>query len=51
MDWHNRISSNPNICHGRACISGTRIMISVVLDSLAANRSKELILKSYPSLD
>ena len=29
-----RISVNPNICHGKPCISGTRIMVSVILDNL-----------------
>lgn len=38
------------ICHGKACIKGTRIMVSVILDNLAANVSVEEILKSYPSL-
>ena len=46
----NRISVNPSVCHGRACIKGTRIMVSIVLDNLAAGVSEEEILKSYPSL-
>jgi uncharacterized protein (DUF433 family) len=50
MDWRDRISADPNICHGRVCIRGTRIMVSVVLDNLAARRTHEQILQSYPSL-
>ena len=50
MDWRERISVNPSICHGKACIKGTRIMVSVILDNLAAGVSQEEILKSYPSL-
>jgi uncharacterized protein (DUF433 family) len=50
MDWHSRISVDPTICHGRACITGTRIMVSVVLDNLAAGISSAEILTSYPSL-
>jgi uncharacterized protein (DUF433 family) len=50
MNWRERIVTNPQICHGRACIRGTRIMVSVVLDNLAAGLSLEEILKSYPSL-
>ena len=46
-----RISIDQKICHGRACIKGTRIMVSVVLDNLASGNSIEEILKSYPSLD
>ncbi len=30
---------DPTICHGKACIAGTRIMVSVVLDNLAAGES------------
>lgn len=50
MNWHERITVDPVICHGKACIKGTRVMVSVVLDNLAAGLSKEEILASYPSL-
>jgi len=50
MNWRERIVTTPQICHGRACIRGTRIMVSVVLDNLAAGLGLEEILKSYPSL-
>ncbi len=50
MRWQEYITVDPAVCHGRACISGTRIMASVVLDNLAAGVSIEEILKSYPSL-
>ncbi|MEX0712554.1 MAG: DUF433 domain-containing protein [Pirellulales bacterium] len=50
MDWRDRISVNPNICHGKACIKGTRVMVSVILDNLAAEEPVEAILKSYPTL-
>ncbi len=50
MEWQNRISVDPQICHGRACIQGTRIMVSVIMDNLAAGVSQEEILRSYPSL-
>ncbi|MGB3969792.1 MAG: DUF433 domain-containing protein [Planctomycetota bacterium] len=48
--WRDRLSSSPNVCHGRVCIRGTRVMVSVVLDNLAAGRSVDDILLSYPSL-
>ena len=51
MDWINHISSNPDICHGKPCIRGTRIMVSVILDNLADNVDEEAILKNYPSLN
>ena len=50
MNWQERVTVDPTICHGRACIKGTRIMVSVILDNLAAGVSEEEILKSYPSL-
>ena len=50
MDWREHISVDPLVCHGKACIKGTRIMVSVILDNLAAGVSPEEILKSYPSL-
>ena len=34
--WANRIPVNPSVCHGKACIKGTRVLVSVVLDNLAA---------------
>lgn len=51
MNWREYITVDPNVCHGHACIKGTRIMVSVVLDNLAAGLSQEEILRSYPSLD
>jgi len=50
MDWEKRITVDPIVCHGKACIKGTRIMVSVILDNLADGVSEEEILKSYPSL-
>jgi len=50
MNWRNYITVDPAICHGQACISGTRVMVSVVLDNLAAGLTPDEILQSYPSL-
>ncbi len=50
MNWRERISSDPNVCHGKVCIAGTRIMVSVILDNLAVGVPESEILKSYPSL-
>jgi uncharacterized protein (DUF433 family) len=50
MDWRTRITTDPEICHGKACIKGTRIMASVVLDNLATGQSPEEILRLYPTL-
>jgi uncharacterized protein (DUF433 family) len=51
MSWQEYITVDPAICHGRACIKGTRIMVSVVLDNLAAGLTSEEIVRSYPSLN
>lgn len=50
MDWRELIVVDPAVCHGQACIRGTRIMASVVLDNLAAGLDVEGLLKSHPSL-
>ena len=44
------ISIDPEVCHGQACIKGTRIMVSVILDCLAAGMSEQEILAEYPTL-
>ena len=51
MNWRERITVDPLVCHGKACIKGTRIMVSVILDNLAEGISEEEILRSYPSLN
>ena len=51
MDWRAHIHTDPDICHGKACFTGTRVMVSIVLDNLAAGQSPERILGSYPSLN
>ena len=50
MTWEDRITVQPDVCHGKACIRGTRIMVSVILDNLAAGVSPAEILGSYPTL-
>ena len=50
QDWHQRIAINSDICHGKACIRGTRIMVSVILDNLADGLSPEQIVEEYPPL-
>lgn len=45
------IITDPYICNVNACIKGTRIMVSVILDNLAAGLSSEEIISSYSSLN
>jgi uncharacterized protein (DUF433 family) len=50
IDWRRRISVNPEVCHGKPCIKGTRIMVSIVLDYLRAGESRSEILRQYSTL-
>ncbi|MBI4704696.1 MAG: DUF433 domain-containing protein [Deltaproteobacteria bacterium] len=50
MAWHEHVAVDPQICHGKPCIKGTRIMVSVVLDYLAAGESVDEILRHCPTL-
>jgi len=49
-NWRERISIDPNICHGKPCIKGTRIWVSLIVDNLASGSSEDEILEAYPSL-
>jgi uncharacterized protein (DUF433 family) len=50
QNWKERISVNPAVCHGKACIRGTRIMVSVIIDNIAAGVPRGEIRSSYPAL-
>ncbi len=50
MNWQDFITVDPNVCHGKACIKGTRVMVTVILDNLAAGLDAEEIVKSYPTV-
>ncbi|OLS19241.1 MAG: hypothetical protein HeimC3_46720 [Candidatus Heimdallarchaeota archaeon LC_3] len=50
FSWLERISTDPNVCHGKVCIKGTRVMISVILDNLAEGSTFEEILVEYPTI-
>jgi uncharacterized protein (DUF433 family) len=47
---HNRISIDSNICHGQACIKGTRIPVHQIIRMLANGDKFEDLLEDYPSL-
>jgi len=49
-NWEERVATNPKICHGKPCIRGTRVMVSVVLDNLAEGLSAAEIVEEYPPL-
>ena len=51
MKYSNRITINPNICHGKPCIRGMRWPIEVVLDMLMSEMTVEEILEDHPELE
>lgn len=50
MNWQEYITVDPNICHGKPCIKGTRVMVSVILDNLAEGLTSEELMQSYSSV-
>jgi uncharacterized protein (DUF433 family) len=50
MNWRDHITVDPAICHGKACIRGTRVLVTMVLANLAAGLSEEELRRSYPAL-
>jgi uncharacterized protein (DUF433 family) len=49
-NWRERNSVNTAVCNGRACIRGTRVLVSVVVDNVAAGVLREEILRNYPAV-
>ncbi len=45
-----RISVDSKICHGQACVKGTRIPVHQILHMLANGDTVEELLQDYPSL-
>ena len=50
MNWRDHITVDPEVCHGKACIAGTRVLVTTVLDNLASGMGSEEIANSYPSV-
>ena len=48
MDKH--IAIDPQVCHGQACIKGTRIPVYQILGMLANGDTIEELLEEYPSI-
>jgi uncharacterized protein (DUF433 family) len=48
---HDRISVDPKVCHGQACVKGTRIPVAQILGMLANGDTIEGLLKAYASID
>ena len=46
-----RITFDPNVMGGRACIRGMRVTVSLVLNLVANEMSSEEIIESYPDIE
>ena len=51
MRYSERITINPEICHGKPRIRGMRWPVEVILDMLGSNMSIEDILEDHPELE
>jgi uncharacterized protein (DUF433 family) len=47
----NRITLNPEICHGRPTIRNTRYTVDLILDLLSAGMTTSEIIEDYPALE
>ena len=50
MNWRERISIDPRIHHGKPCIKGTRVPVSVIVGSIADGDTPERIIDAWPQL-
>ena len=50
MNLEDYISVHPEICHGKPCFKGTRIMVYLVLEMLEDGALVAEILQAYPDL-
>lgn len=51
MNLLSRISIDPTVCHGKPCIRGHRIPVSVILDYLADGESVDDLLGEFPDIE
>lgn len=51
MKSFDRITIDPDVMGGKACIRGLRVTVGTVVGLLAAGRSRDEILKAYPYLE
>lgn len=50
METAKYISAQSEVCHGKPCFRGTRILVATVLELLEAGQSQQEILQAYPGL-
>ena len=51
MGQLNRITQNPDVMGGKACIRGMRVTVGMIVGQIGAGRSVDEILSGYPYLE
>jgi uncharacterized protein (DUF433 family) len=51
MNYLERITINPDVCHGKPCIRGMRWPVEVIIDMLGSGMMSEQILADHPELE
>lgn len=51
MDLIQRITVDPDVCHGKPCIRGLRYPVELILELLSSGMSPEEILADYEDLE
>ncbi|MDQ3020562.1 MAG: DUF433 domain-containing protein [Bacteroidota bacterium] len=51
MQYLERVTINPEICHGKPCVRGMRWPVEVILDLLSSQMTMEEILSDHPELE
>ena len=44
MNWQDNITVDPLVCHGKACIKGTRIMVKNIIGMIAGGYTLDRLL-------
>lgn len=50
MNLEDYVSVHPDVCHGKPCFKGTRIMVYLVLEMVEDGATTAEILQAYPDL-
>lgn len=51
MNLLERITINPEICHGKPCLRGMRWPVEVILDMISSGMSIKDIINDHPELE
>lgn len=47
MSWQDHLDSDPQRCHGSVCVKGTRVLASVLIDSVASGEPIDAVAAAY----